>query len=110
MSTTRQSPIILALATGRDDKGKTDNYNVYEGGGRIKAKNKRGEEVLKNAILGGNGTVYVAQELSSGIDAYVLVPKPLWDELWTATGRVKRPPELQNIPAPAPTPKKGGKK
>lgn len=74
-------PIILKLATGRDDKGQTENYRVYEGGGVVTIKNKRGENVNKNAILGGNGTIYVANDLAESHTEMVLLPRVEFDRL-----------------------------
>lgn len=87
----------------------TANYRVYEGGNTFEATDGRGQPVIKNTIQGGNGSIYVGLPVAKDIDAYVLVPKKLWDSLWTATGRIKTPPELQNTPAPKPKAKKGKK-
>lgn len=66
-------PIILTHT--RD----TGNYRVYEGGGTFEAKDGRGQTVLKNVVLGSLGSVYVGHPIAKDIDAYVLVPKKLWD-------------------------------
>lgn len=78
---TKYPVIPLRLATSRDDGGKTENYRVYEGGGQVSVTNKRGETVQKNAILGGNGTVYIANEHAQAFDAWVLIPRPVYDRL-----------------------------
>jgi hypothetical protein len=74
-------PIVMRLAITRDDGGKTDNYHVYEGGGVVQMQNKRGELVSKNAIMGGMGTIYVANQLASGHDEFVLLPRKAFDLL-----------------------------
>ena len=81
MLTTSRFPIILKLATGRDDRGQTENYRVYEGGGIVGIKNKRGETVNKNVILGGNGTIYVANELAGQHEEFVLMPRVAFEQL-----------------------------
>jgi hypothetical protein len=75
-------PVInLTLATMRDDGGETDNYRVFEGGGQVQVKSKKGETVVKNTITGGNGTIYIAKEKSTGHDAWVLLPRAAYDKL-----------------------------
>lgn len=73
--------IELALAKGRDDGGKTENFRVFDCDARIEVKNRRGEKVMKNAVLGGNGTIYIANELAGEHEAWVLVPRTEWDRL-----------------------------
>ena len=79
--------ITFRPATDRDDKGQTENYRVYAGGGQVQVKNKRGENVIKNVILGGNGTIYVANEVAKGIDEWVLMPKSLYQKLTAGRGK-----------------------
>lgn len=80
--TTKPNPaMLLTLATDRDDKGQTENYRVYAGGGQVQVKNKRGEVVQKAGLLGGNGTVYIANELAGDHTEWVLIPKPAFDAL-----------------------------
>lgn len=74
-------PIPLPLATNRDDGGKTMNYQVYACTRQITAKNGKGEDVIKNAMYGGNGTIYVANELSKGHNEFVLMPRAEYDRL-----------------------------
>lgn len=92
--------IEFALATDRDDKGQTENYRVYAGGGQVQMKNKRGENVIKNAILGGNGTLYIANTLAGSHDAWVLIPRSVYQKLTGANAST----------APAWANKKGGAK
>lgn len=75
------NPIILKLATDREDKGKTENYTVYGGGGTVNVKNRKGEMVQKNVILGGNGTVYVANDVVKDATELVLITKKEYDSL-----------------------------
>lgn len=82
MAESKPIPVInFTLATDRDDKGQTENYRVYAGGGQTQVKNKRGENVIKNVILGGNGTVYIANEVANGHDAWTLIPRALYERL-----------------------------
>ncbi len=84
---TNKSVIVMKLVTDREDGGKTENYRVYGGGGVVPMKNRKGENVTKNAILGGNGTIYVANELAGDADAFVLVPKAEYDRLTGAPAK-----------------------
>lgn len=79
-------PIILSLSRGRDDGGITENYRVYEGGGQVAVKNKRGETVQKNTLLGGNGTIYVANTLAATHEEFVLMPRAMYNELLRKAG------------------------
>lgn len=88
-------PIVLTHV--RD----TGNYRVYEGGGTFQAQDGRGQPVIKNVILGANGTIYVGQSVAKDVDAYVLVPKQLWDRM--------QPNAKAQIPPPKPQVKKGKK-
>lgn len=81
VSTEPHTPIVLKLATGRTDKGQTQNYRVYTWGGQFETQNGKGETVRKNALQGGHGSIYLAIPLSQGIDEWVLVPKAAWDTL-----------------------------
>lgn len=74
-------PITLSLATNRTDKGQTDNYRVYEGGGTAQVKNKRGEVVTKSVLLGGNGTIYLINELAGAHDEFVLLPRAAFERM-----------------------------
>lgn len=91
---THTLPIVLKLATDRDDKGETDNYRVYAGGGTVTVKNKKGETVQKNTILGGNGTIYIANELAKPHTEWVLMPKAQYD---TLTARVGVPSQTKPL-------------
>jgi len=91
-------PLIMKMATDRTDKGQTENYRVYEGGGVVSVKNKRGELVNKNAILGGNGTIYVANELAGQHTEFVLLPRAAFEAM------------VRPLGAPAATGGKKGKK
>lgn len=73
-------PILMKLATDRTDKGETAAYRVYSGGGQVQLKNPRGENVIKNAILGGNGIIYVAKELAGTHDEFVLMPRVVYEQ------------------------------
>ena len=74
--------IRLSLDTSREkDKGKTPNYHVYAAAETFIAKNGKGQDVTKNAVMGGNGTVYIANSMATGIDAWVLVPAATFDDL-----------------------------
>lgn len=78
----KQATVIqMTLATNRDDGGKTENYHIYAGGGQVQVKNKRGETIIKNAVLGGNGTIYIANELAGSHTAWVLLPRSDYDKL-----------------------------
>ena len=74
-------PVILNLATNRKDKGKTDNYTIYEGGGTFPVQNRKGEPVQKNVILGGNGSVYVGHAIAGKETAIVVMGKSEFDKL-----------------------------
>lgn len=87
---TDKSIIVLALAKDREDGGKTENYRVYAGGGTVQMKNRRGEVVSKNAILGGNGTIYIANELAGEAKEFVLLPKAMYDKLAGAQASIKQ--------------------
>jgi hypothetical protein len=82
-------PIVLSMAADRDDKGQTENYRVYSGGGLVQLKNKRGETIQKNALLGGNGTLYLANEISATHDQFVLLPMALYKELMNTAAAAK---------------------
>lgn len=84
-------PIVLKLATGRTDGGITNNYRVYEGGGVTTVKNARGEAVNKNVILGGNGTIYVANDLAGSHTEFVLLPRADFDRM-TGHTQLASPP------------------
>ena len=99
-----KSPVILfTIATDRDDKGKTKNYTVYAGGGQVTVTNERSETVIKNAILGGNGTIYIANELANGHNEWALIPRSLYNRL---AGKMTHPGAVQEVVAP----KQKGKK
>ncbi len=85
-------PLIMKLAKGRDDGGRTENYCIYEGGGVIQMKNKRGEVINKNAILGGNGTIYVAKELAGQHEEFVLLPRVAFEHMLKAPAAIKPTP------------------
>jgi hypothetical protein len=84
-------PLIMKMAVGRDDKGQTENYRVYEGGGVVTVKNKRGEQVNKNAILGGNGTIYVANELAGSTEEFVLLPRAAFEQMVNGNAKLAKP-------------------
>lgn len=113
--------ITMQLATGRQDKGITENYRVYEPvpARTVVVKNRNGEAVTKNAILGGNGTIYVAHELAKDEKEFILISgsefavlKSAYDRQTqtkqaskptTITGRTPTKPNLQNL-SPGETP------
>ena len=96
--TNQQLPLEFTLATDRDDAGKTDNYTVYACNRQMSVKNGRGETVVKNAIMGGNGTIYIGHELAGEHHRWVLMPFVMYEQLAGAA-------------APKAAPKKGkGKK
>lgn len=101
-------PITMTLAKDRADGGKTANYTVYDCKRQMQVTNGKGETVVKNAVMGSNGTIYIGHELAGPHTEWVLMPRAMYDQLYTATGRIPSKPELQNIPAPKA--KKGGKK
>lgn len=70
--------IRLTLDLSRDDKGKTANYHVYAASEQMTVPNGKGQSVTKNAIMGGNGTLYVGNPIANGIADWVLVPGPVW--------------------------------
>lgn len=83
---TPSNPLIeFTLATDREDRGQTANYRVYAGGGQMQVKNERGETIIKNVILGGNGTIYIGNEVAGKHDAWVLIPKARYQQLTTTT-------------------------
>lgn len=73
--------LVCTIAKNRTDKGKTLNYHVYECAHTVNVKNMKGEVVTKNALLGGNGNLSIANEFSAGIDSWVLIPKAEYDRL-----------------------------
>ena len=79
-------PIHMSLATNRDDKGKTENYTIYNIPVQVQVKNKKGETVTKNAVLGGNGTIYIAHEIAGDDTEWVMMPKSMFDQLYTGMG------------------------
>jgi hypothetical protein len=79
--TSNQFPIVMRLAKGRDDGGRTENYCIYEGGGVVTLKNRRGENVSKNVILGGNGTIYIAKDLAGLHEEFVLLPRAAFEAM-----------------------------
>ena len=74
-------PIILRVAERRDDKGKTLNYMVYETGRQMQVKNAKGENVVKNAIMGGNDSIYIGHELAGTHTEWVLMPRAMFDQI-----------------------------
>lgn len=82
--------IVLSLATNREDKGQTENYRVFGGGGTSLVTNKRGERVQKSTILGGNGTVYIINDEAKDHDEWVLVPKKFFDDLMRSSGAASK--------------------
>lgn len=77
-------PLMFQLATDRQDKGKTANYYVFAGGGTIETKNGKGEVVQKNAVLGSNGTIYIAHQVAEGVDGLVILDRREYDRLMAA--------------------------
>lgn len=83
-------PIMLRLARGRDDGGQTANFRVYEGGGVITATNGRGESVTKNTVMGGNGSVYLANAVAAGVDDIVILSRAQYEQLLANQAKAKR--------------------
>jgi predicted ATP-grasp superfamily ATP-dependent carboligase len=75
--------ITLTPVLDREDKGMTPNYRVYAptSGQTTTMKNLKGETIVKNTIMGGNGTIYIARGLSEQIDAWVLLPQAMYHSL-----------------------------
>lgn len=74
-------PIFLSRVTTRDDGGRTANYTIYGSTVQVRVKNGKGEEIVKNAIMGSNGTIYVAHELAGQHEQWVLMPRAMYDQL-----------------------------
>ena len=86
-------PFVMTIAQDRDDKGSTMNYKVFNVPVQVAVKNKRGEIVQKNAVMGGNGTVYIAHELTPTDEPWVMLPKAMFDALISgAAPKVKTTP------------------
>jgi hypothetical protein len=83
-------PIEFTLATKRDDGGKTANYTVYECSRQMQVKNGKGEPIIKNAIMGSNGSIYIGHELAGPHTEWVLMPRAMFDQLYTGSGAPAR--------------------
>jgi hypothetical protein len=92
-----QLPIVLKLATDREDGGQTHNYRVYNAGVQMSATNQKGETVRKNAIMGGNGTIYIGNELAASHDAWVLMPKAMYDQLMPGASKKAAVPTAADL-------------
>lgn len=84
------NPIVLKLATSREDKGVTDNYRVFGGSPTMAAKDRKGELIQRNAIVGGNGTIYVAKALAEHDDEIVVLGKKEYDRLTGKSNATKK--------------------